>query len=128
MEITFDKLTYWDSVYIIDNNGIGYKKELCGEIKKDTIKITYEIDVKREKVTSTKVNGSYGKVFLIFCEESDAIRYCKSQSVKHINRLIESAKKAINEIRDFKEMNFENLNHKWTEGEISKLENSIKRH
>ena len=57
-----------------------------------------------------------------FINEPDAVRYSKAQTMKVLHRLLDNARSSINAVKKFRSDNYENLNHKFLDAEIRKLE------
>lgn len=129
MKKTFDKLTAGDMVFKVYKNDIKYESQKITKVDTKHLYVQ-SVEIERYKETEKELleRRSYvynDKPVIYFCNEVDAIRYCKAQSIKHLHRLIKGAKDAINEIKKFRENNYENLNINWTESELSKLERSF---
>lgn len=128
---TFDQLTPGEFFFKVYGDAMTYTKE---EVKKcDQTDLEYgysekkiprfklpsaEMEVKKDSYYSRYAKDS---VFF-FVNEADAIRLCKARMMKHLFAKIESAKRAIESVKDFRKEHWELLNHKWTDEQIQKLE------
>ena len=118
---TFKQLTVGDPIYFVKKGYSSFKIEYVSEVKSYEIYINYSY-VKREDKTRLVNDDKYGSTYLLFTVKSEAIRYCKSRMMKDLFSLIDSAKKAINNVKEFRQNNYELLNHNWTEEQINILE------
>src|SRR6478609_2787782 len=107
---TFKQLTVVDSIYFVKKGYSSFKIEYVSEVKSYEIYINYSY-VKREDKTRLVNDDKYGSTYLLFTVKSEAIRYCKSRMMKDLFSLIDSAKKAINNVKEFRQNNYELLNH-----------------
>lgn len=122
MKKTFEQLTVGDKVYMAWIGGVVYDSCEVMKVEAGEIRFNHSTFKRFDSFGIKDSNRMY------YTSESDIIRYCKGQSIKHINSLIDSAKKTIQAIKDFKESHYDSLNINWTESEINKLENALKRH
>lgn len=131
MRKTFAQLVPDDKIYVAIKNAIKYSAENIREVHHNEIKYGYGMTVPRHKTDVADVvrqdRYSYSEShYRIFANEVDAIRYCKAQMMKHLFFLIKGAKNGIEAVKNFRQENYELLNHSWTEEQIQKMERELR--
>lgn len=126
--ITFDRLTVGDKIYVCHGGSTSYETKEVNYVETNQFKYGYSDACPRVKGESkTELTGYYmpKQGLRIFCNEVDAMRYCKAQMMKELFSKIKYAKDAVKAIHDFRAKHFELLNHNWTELQLQKLENYL---
>lgn len=119
---TFKQLTVGDYIFRCHEGSMKYEKYEVSRVETTELRYNFGDILQRTDYTSGRVEGNYHNKFLFFTTEVSAIRYCKAQLMKSLFKQIDNAKSAIKSVIEFKNQNFELLNHQWTFEEINKLE------
>ena len=122
---TFQQLTVGDSFYKVLQNDNKYSVEEVTKVDAQELFFKYSNRLTRKETTRIKIEGDYHQVFIYFTSEVEAVRYCKAQMMKKLFSLIDSAKRSITAIHEYRKENFELLNHEWTEKQINLLERTL---
>lgn len=121
----FKQLTVDDLVYEAYEGDTDYKTEVIIRVEKEYGFYKYGDTFKRSEKTRVRVGTRHNRSFYLFSNEVEAMRYCKAQTVKKINRLINQANEAIDMVKKFRASKIDLLNNEWTEAEINKLEKKL---
>jgi hypothetical protein len=127
----FKDLKIGDYLFYTTKGTIEYKSKIPYTLSSNTINTSIsddrniieikEIDFIKTRISVKSYYGNYPDI-LIFVNESEIIRYCKTQLLKHLRRKIELAKEAIEEVHKFRKNHYNELNKDWIESEIRLLE------
>lgn len=120
MRKTFAQLTYGDPIYIAERNSSVYRTGCAGEVTRDYVRVNNSFIAQRNSLTVVSYDNSF-----YFCNEEDAIRYCKAQAIKTLFSLIDDVKGRFKVIKNFKMDNWEQLNTDFITKEINKLQTQI---
>ena len=124
---TFNDLLPGDSIYVCGVNQHEYSEKKVSKVYSDYVYYgTYSDKVNRGDVSIRKEKNSHGSREIFFANEVQAMRYCKAQKVKLIRSLIKSAWDKVEQIKKFREDNYEQLNIDWVESNLIKLEKQIR--
>lgn len=103
--------------------------ETIEKLKDDTIKVyKYGGSISgKSSATYIKIVSSDGKTvqYYYFVNEIHAKRYAKAQMIKELNFLINQAKSYIQKVKDYRQENWEFLNHEYTDKHLNCLEKEL---
>lgn len=125
----FNQLTVGDYFYSVYHENMKYEKQEVQKVDSADIHFTYSKTIPRFKDKEgikreySRFNDGHKNYY--FTSEADAIRFCKARLMKNLFNIIESAKRNIKSLREFRLEHWELLNHQWTETQINILENSL---
>lgn len=129
MKKTFDDVTIKDKLYIVDENHWEYRELKIKSIDQKMIYCYNSYIVERSIVLTRKRENhstQYRTAEIIFSTEVEAIRYCKSFLMSNLQRLIEKAKEAIQNVKKLRADNYEKLNKEWLETTIQEMEAKVR--
>ena len=123
---TFKELTVGDHVFSANGGSSEYKKEHVSSVSGSELKIGYN-DLKRSDLSIIKKTGSYHSETIYSTNESQIVRYCKSQLMKDMNSKILDVHNKLKKVQEFKLKNWDLLNNQYTETAIMELEKQVRR-
>lgn len=126
MRKLLNNLTPDDFLFYVRTNEIAINKSRIKFVDSSEITINYGNSHYGEKIKRDQKHVFEFEKIKFFVNETDAIRYAKSNLMKELFSKIEIAKKAIDDVKSFRYKNHELLNHDWTEMQINKLEKEIR--
>lgn len=99
------------------------------KLKDDIIKIhTYSSSISgKSSAKYIKILHTDGKTthYIYFVNEIHAKRYAKAQMIKELHFLINQAKSYIQKVKDYRQENWEFLNHEYTDKYLNDLEKEL---